>query len=288
MNIVRPRSLAEALELAAKGRGPRYFLAGGTDLLVKAKDGLLPQEISLFDITGLKELARIEKQNGVAGDPRLCIGALATYDDMVRSRDIQQYAPALYEACRVVGSPQIRNRGTLGGNLGNASPAGDTVPPLYTLEAEVTLASAAGERRVPIQAFFTGPGQTVRRAEELIVGVSFPLRYHLRGTFLRLGQRQAQTISKVSIAVSAQVKGRRFEYLHIALGAVAPTVIFAERTEATLRNQPWSRETLAEAKGAIINEVRPIDDIRSNAEYRRAMCGVLLEKAMGRIGVAVD
>lgn len=271
----RPKSLDEAFKFFAEHSNTIRCVSGGTDILVQAKDGLC-SPCNLFDISGIPELRGIEEQND-----RIWIGAATPYDEIIKSPLIQTYAPALVAACAIIGGPQIRNRGTIGGNLGNASPAADTVPPLYSLAARVEIVSVNGKRILPIEEFFLGPRKTVLEAGELIKGVTFQKRENLRGAFLRLGQRQAQAISKVSVGLSAHVTdGKTFDYLRIALGAVAPTVVRAYKTEEILLNDGLNEKSLTRAKAVIKQEAHPIDDIRSNREYRREMCAVLLERAL--------
>jgi carbon-monoxide dehydrogenase small subunit/xanthine dehydrogenase small subunit len=272
-----PRTLAEALTLLAEHGDQLYCVAGGTDILVKAKDGHYSTR-ALFDIFMIRELHGIEERNG-----NIWFGSMTTHDELVRSPLIQKYAPALVAGCAIIGGPQIRNRGTVGGNLGNASPAADAVPPLYTLETTVELVSLKGKRTIPIEQFFVGPGKTVLERGELIAGLYFPKRDHLKGAFLRLGQRQAQAISKVSLGLSAQSENGAFKYLRIALGAVAPTVIRAYKTEEVLLKGGRNPKTLAKAKQLIKQEARPIDDLRSSREYRQEMCAVLLERALSLV-----
>jgi CO/xanthine dehydrogenase FAD-binding subunit len=184
------------------------------------------------------------------------------------------------DAARLVGSPQIRNRGTLGGNLANASPAGDSIPPLYVLDARVVLASADGTRAVPVAEFFTGPGQSLRAQHEIITAVELPVNGKRRSVFMRLGQRQALAISKVSIAVSLVLADETVRDVRIALGAVAPTVVRARRAEDALHGHRLENSVITAACAAAEADASPISDLRSNAGYRRAMCRELLSRAL--------
>jgi xanthine dehydrogenase small subunit len=274
----RPRSLEEALEILAARAEEIRPLAGGTDILVRAKDGT-ENRGALFDLTGVPEIKGIEEKEGY-----VWIGAATTHAEMMRSAVVASAAPALPPACAVIGGPQIRNRGTLGGNLANASPAADTVPPLFVADAIVEVASVSARRDIPIGEFFPGPRQSVLARDELILGVRVPKRPGVRGTFLRLGQRQAQAISKVSIAVAIIFRDGRPDWVRVALGAVAPTVFRARETEKALMGGGW--DALQRAKDAVRAEVRPIDDLRSTAAYRREMAAVLLERAVRRVAEA--
>jgi xanthine dehydrogenase FAD-binding subunit len=250
------------------------LLAGGTDLLVRLKDSL--SWPVLIDISGLQELQGISA-NGNA----ITIGALTTYTELLSSDILKQHASVLLQAAQLVGSPQIRNRGTIGGNIANGSPAGDTLPPLYVLQASVVTAGSKGSRKIPIEDFFIGPGKTVLLRNEIIVSIHIPIVQNNKQIFLRLGQRKALAISKVSIAVSAKMGTKIIENIRIALGSVGPTVIRANKTEELLKGAALTdANTQAAACEAVETEAVPISDIRSDAEYRRRMCGVLLKSAL--------
>ena len=271
----RPRSLEEALEILVQRGGDVRPLAGGTDTLVEAKAGKCDRA-RLFDLTAVPELSGIEED-----DEYVRIGATATHAEMMGSSLLHHHVPALPIGCSWVGGPQIRNRGTLGGNLANASPAGDTIPALYVADAVVQVVSVSDRRDVPVAGFFTGPRKTVLAPDELILGVKVKKRPGVRAAFLRLGQRQAQAISKVSVAVALTFKDGRPDWVRVALGAVAPTVIRAPRTEAALLEGGY--DALQKAIAAVQEEARPIDDLRSTREYRRVMTGVLLRRAIRAI-----
>ena len=271
----RPRSLEEALEILIQRSGEVRPIAGGTDILVAAKDGKA-NAAALFDLTAVPELRGIEE---TAHEIR--IGAAVTHAEIQASSLVARYCPALPIACGWVGGPQIRNRGTIGGNIAHGSPAADTVPPLFVADAKVEVVSVSDRRDVMISDFFTGPRQTVLAPDELILAVRIPKRVGVRGAFLRLGQRQAQAISKVSIAVAMTFRAGQPEWARVALGAVAPTVIRAPETERALLTGGY--EGLKRAMEAIRNEVRPIDDLRSTREYRREMAAVLLERAVRQL-----
>lgn len=278
IEVHRPHSLEELQAVLSATDPPHYFVAGGTDLLVMHKDGAIPSS-AWVDVTALEELRGIVLLGG-----HLRLGALATHEEVARSPLVRKHAPALAAACALIGGPQIRWRGTIGGNIANASPAGDAVPPLYTLGAEAEVLARDGHRRrVAIDAMFEGPRQAALADGDLVVAVRFPARENVRGAFLRLGQRQSQAISKVSVAVTAVMEGLKFQYLSIACGSVAPTVVAAPRTEAILREGGLTPSVVERAVAEIGQEIRPITDMRSTAEYRQAMAGVLLRRAMAQI-----
>jgi CO/xanthine dehydrogenase FAD-binding subunit len=246
-----------------RDEGPLTPLAGCTDLYVSLNFGTL-KETRFLNLWGLDALRAIDVRRDV-----LSIGALATYTDLIRSPLVRTRLPMLAAAAREIGGVQIQNRGTIGGNVANASPAGDTLPVLAAVEAIVVLQSAGGTRRVPFIEFYTGYRATVRRADELIVAFEIP-RVEGRQWFRKVGTRAAQAISKVMMAgVVARGAPPR-----IALGSVAPTVVRARRTEAALA----AGATLEEAQRALMAELSPIDDIRSTAEYRRRVAANLLAR----------
>jgi xanthine dehydrogenase small subunit len=256
--LLQPRTLAEALRLL-HDEGPLVPLAGCTDLYVGLHFGTV-HEPRFLDLQGLRALRGIHRSGET-----LVIGALATYAEMIASPLVRRHLPILAEASRWVGSPQIQNRGTLGGNVANASPAGDTLPVLAVAEATVVLRSVDGERRVPFASFYTGYRRTAMRQDELIVAIEAP-RLEGRQWFRKVGTRAAQSISKVVMAAVRAPRPR------VALGSVAPTVVRLPRTEAVL----GGGGTLAEAQAALLEEIQPIDDLRSTAAYRRRVSANLL------------
>ena len=256
--LLRPKSVREALAML-RDEGPLTPLAGCTDLYVALNFGTL-QATRFLDLWRLDRLRPIEVRGGV-----LSIGALATYTDLIRSALVRRRLPTLAAAAREVGGVQIQNRGTIGGNVVNASPAGDTLPVLAAADASAVLASATDVRRVPVVAFYTGYRQTVRRPDELLIALEVP---PVRGRqyFRKVGTRAAQAISKVVMAGIAGSPPR------IALGSVAPTVMRARQTEAALAR----RASLEEAQHTLARELAPIDDLRSTADYRRRVALNLL------------
>lgn len=269
-----PRTCDEVVRIWASVPDAR-LLAGGTDVLVRLKDALAWPP--LIDLSHVDELRGISCDDGI-----LRMGARTTYTELERDPLVARHAGVLAEAAREVGSPAIRNRGTLAGNLANASPAGDTIPALYALDAELELRSSAGQRLVPINAFFQGPGRTVLQPQELICAVRIPIRPGWRGAFERLGQRAALAISKVSAAVCVRLANDVVSEARIALGAVAPTVVRAAEAEQQLCGTPLTDTACERAGEAAARAASPISDIRSDAAYRRAMCAVLVRDALRR------
>jgi CO/xanthine dehydrogenase FAD-binding subunit len=257
--LLNPRSVADALAML-RDEGPLTPLAGCTDLYVSLNFGTLADTrfVNLWRLDALRTIA-VRKQT-------LTIGALATHTDLIRSPLVRTHLPMLALAAREIGGVQIQNRGTLGGNVANASPAGDTLPVLAAADAVVVLQSAAiGVRRIPFNAFYTGYRRSVRRADELIVAFEIP-KVEGRQWFRKVGTRAAQAISKVVMAgvVGAQTR--------VAIGSVGPTVMRLPRTEQALA----AGAGLEEAQRILSGEITPIDDVRSTADYRRRVAANLL------------
>ncbi len=270
--IYTPRTCEETLRIWARVPDAR-LLSGGTDLLVRLKDAL--QWPVLIDISHVEEL------RGISVDGAwLRIGARTSYTELERHAAAARYADVLRAAAREVGAPAIRNRGTLGGNLANASPAGDTIPALYALDAEIELRTAGETRHVPVAEFLCGPGRTVLKSQELICAVRIPLRPAWRGAFARLGQRSALAISKVSAAVRVWMQTGVVKDVRIALGAVAPTVLRVHDAEERVRGTRLADADCTAAGEEAARTAAPISDIRSDAAYRRAMCAVLVRDAL--------
>ena len=258
MSLVRPRSLNAALSLLASD--PTLMpIAGCTDVYVGLHFGTMDQK-RFIDLWRLKELHGISVVKDV-----LRIGALSTYTEIIESKLVQKRLPMLVAASREVGGAQIQNRGTLGGNVANASPAGDTLPVLAAADARIVLRNKNGTRTVAFNSYYTGYRKSVRQADELIVAIEIP-RVDGAQWWRKVGTRRAQAISKIMMAA---VRGRD---IRIALGSVAPTVILATTAAAVLRDGG----TLADAQAALLAEIAPIDDVRSTGEYRAKVAANLL------------
>jgi CO/xanthine dehydrogenase FAD-binding subunit len=239
----------------------RTPIAGATDLYVALNFGTLAER-KFVDIWPLHELRQISMRDGT-----LIIGALATYTDVIRSPLVVQHLPMLIEAARLVGGPQIQNRGTIGGNVANASPAGDSLPVFAAADASVVLRDTAGERRVAFRDFYTGYRASVMRADELIVAIEVP-RVDGKQWFRKVGTRAAQAISKVVVAA---VRG---DTPRVAFGSVGPTVTRAWQAEHVLS----SGASIDDAVAALGQDIKPIDDIRSTADYRMRVSSNLLRR----------
>ncbi|HEY3365422.1 MAG TPA: xanthine dehydrogenase family protein subunit M [Symbiobacteriaceae bacterium] len=281
VQVYSPATLPEAFRLLAEYGPDVRPLAGGTDAVVKLKDGLWRPRAWVNLLKLRDELAYIR----FAAD-EVRIGSLTTFGEMIRSPELQLGAPLLIQAARTIGGPAIRNLATLGGNLGTASPAGDSLPALYCLDARVCLAGAAGEREVPIADFFRGPGKTALTPGELITGIAFaPQAPEEMYSFEKLGLRAAHAISLVSAAVRLVPASSTYHIglARVALGAVAPTVFrVAAAEDALTRCVPLTPEAVREAAWAARAASRPISDIRAGAEYRRAMAENLVLRGLVR------
>src|SRR5918995_1245290 len=276
--MYQPSSLSEAsLLLKEKGPGGR-FLAGGTDLVIAMKEkGLVPKYV--VDLKRLPGLSGIRENS----DGSITIGALATMRELEISPLLTKKYPFLCQSAAEVGSIQIRNRATVGGNMSNATPSADVAPSLIALEATAKVVSATGERTVALEEFFLGPGQNVMNPDEILTEITIPKTSpRLVGEYIKFSPREMMDLAYVGVAVAyaTSAKEKKCDGVRIVLGAVAPTPIRAKRAEAALEGQILS-EGLAEKVGAIAaEEARPISDVRSSADYRRAMVGAMTKRAL--------
>jgi len=269
-------TLEEAVSLLESANGATVRpIAGGTDLMLQLHERLARADV-LVDISGVPEIQDIRLSDGTVH-----VGAAVTYSQILDSAVMKRYAPLLTEASRTVGATQIRNMGTVGGNLGTASPAGDSLPPLYALDASVTLTSSKGERNLPITAFIQGYRRTDLRAGELIKEISFPALPQGAGSvFVKFGLRQSQAIAVVNVSVVLHVRQERVERAAVALGAVAPMVVRSPAVEKLLLGQLLSEDLFEQAGEAVQQDISPIDDVRGSAAFRRHLAGALLREAL--------
>jgi CO/xanthine dehydrogenase FAD-binding subunit len=285
-DLIHPKTLAEALAVLAEREGDAVPVAGGTNVLVDLRAGKHQPQV-LVDVARLPGLRSIQREDG-----HLVIGGGTTISDLLYDPLIAQHAPALREAASVFANPLIRNRATVGGNLADASPAADTAPPLLALDAEVELASQGGIRRVPLADFLVGVRKTLRRHDELLIAVRFPVPpAGSANHFQKVGLRKADAISVLSaaVAVTRDAAGR-CTAARIALGALAPRPLRATAAETLLIGQKLTPAAIAESARLAGEAARPIDDIRGSADYRRQVTEVivrrLLEKVLTREAVA--
>lgn len=278
---VAPASLSQVLTLLKEHGDGTSVLAGGTDLLLSMKlCTASPRRI--VDVNKVPELSGIE----IRGND-LHIGAATRLNTITASQIVQDQAPALAEAIGYLASQVIRNRATIGGNLCNASRAADTAPPLLALDASVTLQSLDGARTVALAEFFTGPGQTVRRPDEVLREVIIPCR-ECRSTFLALGTRKGFMCSIASVAVSVVLSHGTFAEVRVALGAVSPTPIRSRRVEQALKGLEVREESIDQALPWLQEELHPVTDLQASAAYRRDMAGVLTKRALKKVALGED
>jgi len=264
--LIAARSLEHALSLVGEEWRP---FAGGTDLMVLLEAGKLPHK-KFVSIWGLPELKGIE-----VGHEAVTLGALTTYTDVARHPVLRGEFPLMAQAASETGGIATQNRGTLGGNIVNASPAADSPPALLVYDAELELISATGSRWVPYRTFHTGYKQMILRPDELVARIRLPRRSERWVQYYRkVGTRKAQAISKVCFAAAARLEGGRIADVRIAVGGVAPTVVRCDQTEEVLTSDRGAVDT---ARAAFTSEIAPIDDIRSTANYRLRVAANLLE-----------
>jgi CO/xanthine dehydrogenase FAD-binding subunit len=276
--LVVPRTLGDALALLRDEPGAWRPFAGGTDLMVLLEAGRLEHR-RFFSVRHLPELRGVEESEG-----HVTLGALTTYTEVRRAPVLAREFPMLVEAARETGGVAIQNRGTLGGNIANASPAADSPPALLAYGAQVELVSAVGSRWVAYADFHTGYKQTVMRQDELIARVRLPRPpAGARHFYRKVGTRRAQAISKVCFAALADVDGRVVREVRVALGSVAPVVLRCRRTEDILRGRAPGADSNAAALEEITKEITPIDDVRSTARYRACVARNLLAEFLSSL-----
>ncbi len=273
---LEPTSLEEAVALLDKHWGQAKVLAGGTDVLVRLKQRVLrPQYvINLKRVPGLDTVTYRKRQG-------LRIGALATIRTMETSPVVKEHYPSLAEAAGMLGSVQVRNLATVGGNLCNASPSAEMPPGLLAYGAKARIVGPKGERVVPLDQFFSGPGKTCLERGELLVEVQVPdPPAHTGGAYIKLSPRAAMDCAVVGVAAVVTLEDNKCQECRIALGAVAPTPLRTRSAEALLRGKPVEPSLREKAGEAAMAEATPITDVRGSAEYRKEMVKVLTRRAV--------
>jgi CO/xanthine dehydrogenase FAD-binding subunit len=278
-----PSSLEQAVESLHRERGDVTILAGGTDLMPQQQAGRLKPKRVLMNIRRIAELKGVTLADGT-----IHIGALTTITELLCDPLVRRHLPVLAEAGDRFASNQIRNVGTLGGNICNASPAGDMLVPLLVLDARAELASLAGgkltRREVALNGFFLGPGKTGRAPAELLTGVSIPMppSGHV-ARFFKFGTRPALDISIVSVGIGGALRDGALRGVRVAFGAVAPTPMRATRTEAVLEGRRLDAATIDAAAAAARDEVAPIDDVRASAWYRKELVHSMTKRMLSHV-----
>ncbi len=274
---INATSIEDVKKILGEKQERARVVAGATDLILELERGVRKGIETLVDITRIPNLNAIT----IDEDEVIHLGPLVTHNDCAASKLIRERAYPLARAAWEVGAPQIRNRGTIAGNLITASPANDTITPLMAQGASVTLASARGERTIPLKDFYTGVRKNVMQADEMLVDISFPaLTKTQRGTFIKLALRRAQAISLVNVAVILDLKADTVQSAYITLGAVTPIIIHAEEAEKFLAKKKLNDKNIAQAAELAMQAARPIDDVRGSAAYRKEMVRVITSRAL--------
>jgi CO/xanthine dehydrogenase FAD-binding subunit len=270
-------SLADTIGLLAESGGRARVVAGGTDLMVQVERGRIVAPLPLLlDVSRLEELREITVEDGYLG-----IGGATTMTELAESPLVRRHAPALAEGAAAAASWQVRNVATVGGNVMNASPAADTLPPLAALGATAEMAGPAGRRRVNVADLASGPGRTQAGPDEVLARILVPLIAAGDGqAFLKLGRRQALSVSVVNVAAQVRLEGALVRQARVALGAVAATVVVSKAASEILEGKAPSADRLAQLEEALKAEVHPISDVRAGADYRRDMAGLFGRRAV--------
>lgn len=276
-------TLADAYALLASSSATDQLtpIAGGTDVMVRITGEIGEPPGRLLDLWQLKEL------RGITADANaIALGALTTYTDIRRSAACREHLPVLVEAAATIGAAQIQNRGTLGGNIANASPAGDTLPVLLALDAEIVVGGPRGERTVGASDFWVAYRRTALAPDELILRIRIPVRGGREARFRKIGTRRAQAISKVVIAVAWNERAGdpSWRDVRVALGSVADRPIRSAAAEGALEGRPPAPELADSAAEALAAEIHPIDDVRSTADYRRVVAARALHRIVREAG----
>lgn len=259
-----PKNLNELFDILKVLGKNKKFLAGGTDLLVRIKDNLIKED-NIIDIKSINELKGITEN-----EDKIEIGSLTTFTEIIESDLLNRHSLLLIEAVKKIGSPQIRNKGTIGGNICNASPAGDTIPPLFCLDAKLFLESATGVKTVDIEDFFIGPGKTILKDDEILTKIVIKkMDEDEYGFFNKLGQRNALTIAISSSCIKIKKLNGKIDDIKISLGSVAPTVVRAKNVEESIKNlSQYKRDEILKICNEVEKDINPITDVRGSREYR--------------------
>jgi carbon-monoxide dehydrogenase medium subunit len=268
-----PKSIEEAISLKASMKNKAVFLAGGTDVIIQIREGTLRPD-------ALISLESVEELNDVDMNGPISLGSMTPLRRIEKDRSLRKRIPVLYEAADALGSAQIRNVATIGGNLCNAAPSADCAPPLLVLEARMRIASPNGTREIPIKSFFRGPGETVLGDDEMLTHILIPEPKPRTCSVFLKKRRLAKDIAQVNVAVLLVMEGKTCRECRIALGAVAPTPLRLLTVESLLEGKELEESLLKEAQEQTEKDVRPITDVRATESYRRVISGVLMRRAI--------
>ncbi|HWQ09717.1 MAG TPA: xanthine dehydrogenase family protein subunit M [Holophaga sp.] len=281
-DVEMPGTLGEALDLLRREPGKWRPLAGGTDLMVVFGGGGL-RSLNLLDLSRIKELRGIQETDGA-----IAFGSLTTFTEVQECRSVHRFLPNLVKSARSTGALAIQNRGTLGGNIANASPAADTPPSLLAYGAEVDVVSLEGTRRIPYERFHLGYKKMDMAADELLLRIVVPKpsgrTFHF---FRKVGTRQSLAITKVSLSAFARIEDGCVAGIRLGLGSVAATPVRARNAEAAVLGRPLADLPVREAQRALMDDINPIDDIRSTGHYRRITALKILGQMLGELAGAV-
>lgn len=270
-----PKTIQEACSLLTQFGDEAKLLSGGTDLMVKFKHGILSYEV-LVSMKELNELKDISYQQGKG----VVIGARATHNDLINSTLLNEKYLSVSETAHQMASNQIRHLGTVGGNIVNAVPSADLPPILIALEATITMVGPDGERTVPLEEFFTGPGRTVLAQNEIVTQFTIPDQRTTGSNYLKFGLRKSGALAVIGVATAVTMEGNIIKDTRITLSAVAPTPLRAKNAEAILIGKEYTDDLLEQAGRTAAAECSPISDIRGSAEYRRDMVRVYTKRSM--------
>jgi CO/xanthine dehydrogenase FAD-binding subunit len=272
-----PESVEEAVGILRNEGRAACVLAGGTDVMVRIRRGLMPEhKMTLVSVHRIAEMHGCRRHGN-----EIVVGAATTAADLIRNPLVTVHAPILAHVADRLASAQVRNAATIGGNLANASPAGDLIIPLLLLDAELDLASAEEVRTVPVDTFFTGPGESIMRPDELLTEIRFDIPLPERVfRFQKAGTRPAMECSVVTVGVAFTPREESLEDVRVAFGSSAPTPLRGRAAEAILEGAPLMPEVIEQAVRAAENEVSPISDVRGSDCYRRALVGVFLRRLL--------
>lgn len=273
-----PSSIDEVLTILAEGKGTARIIAGGTDLILEMERGVRKGVSTLVDISRLDGLDKI----WLDSDNMIHLGPNVTHNQVSSSKLLYEKAFPFVQACWMVGSPQIRNRGTIAGNLITASPANDSITPLMGLDASLHLRSKKGKRVIPLAQFYTGVRKTVMQSDEMLEEISFPaMPPTSRGVFIKFALRKAQAISVINLAMILNIQNGKVEKAAITLGAVAPVIVHATKAEKSILGRVFNQDLISsEIPDLVVEDIHPIDDIRSSAEYRDHIVKVMTTRAI--------
>lgn len=269
-----PSTVPEVLLLLDKCAGSVRLLAGGTDLVPQLKNRVIRVD-HIIDLKRIPALACMTSTPGIAH-----IGALTTLSEIIESRDLNQSVPLLVDAARTVGSVQIRNRATIGGNICRAAPSGDLLPALLVLEAQFIVVSAQGERCISSLEFFKGPGETVLADNEVLTQILIPVPPVGPGVYIKQGTRQTVDLATVGVAASVALSEGVFTEVRIALASVAPTPFRARGAEERLRGERFDEAVVGDAAALAAEEARPITDMYGSTWYKKHLISVLVSRAL--------